>query len=380
MFIKDTFFHARRNGASAKPPVKPWPLCLTLGCCALWLAGMWQAEWPLAWCGGLGLALLALRATWGRPAGREDTAPESVGAQALGHCLGLASKRWQLHLQSAQTQMRQGTDELLQGFVAILDQLDRISAAAPQPHAAQAQVNPLGECERELLGLLQGFGAFVESHQRMLATVLQLDTASAGLRGMAEDVALMARQTGLLSINAAIEAARAGPSGRGFAVVAGEVRRLSTASGDTGRRIGTEVEAFGAQVQRILDDTAQRSEADSQLLRQSHQTIESVLQRVKTSLALLAERADTLDASRLAVRGLVEQLMVSFQFQDRVSQIIEQVQQSLQRASERLSAAAVDGRWPDDAEWEALLSQGYTTAEQHQQRLDRAESQTATFF
>lgn len=335
-------------------------------------------------------SLLRLRPASSHPASGTPANPAQLVVQRVSQGV----QRWSLHIESAQTQMRQGTDELLQGFIAILDQLDRITQAPADTARANPndQANTLAACESELRDLVGQFSAFVQSRDRMLATVVSLKQSSAGLRGMAEDVAMIARQTNLLSVNATIEAARAGASGRGFAVVAAEVRRLSSASGDTGKRIGDQVEAFSAQVQQTLNDTASRAETDTRLVKASQDTINTVVERVTSTVAVLNHRADQLGESSQAVRALVEQMMMSFQFQDRVQQILEQVTQSMQRGSQRLSEGLPQGHWPDEAEWEALLSAGYTTAEQRQLSVERsgdrnsatakadASPESATFF
>lgn len=64
--------------------------------------------------------------------------------------------------------------------------------------------------------------------------------------GLVENVAY---QTKLLSINASVEAARAGVAGKGFAVVAQEVRALAQRSEDAARRIHTIVSASVREIE-----------------------------------------------------------------------------------------------------------------------------------
>ena len=297
------------------------------------------------------------------PSGLPD---EAAASAALTQRLDEAARIWTTHLGTAQTQMREATEQLLQGFVEILGQLDTIvmPAAGQEGHTIDDRSAMLFQCEQQLTGLLTNFHGFVRSREEVMSTVHALSGASSGLRDMAEDVAKIARQTNLLSLNAAIEAARAGPGGRGFAVVATEVRRLSTESGDTGRRIGERVGDFSAHMQTALQDAARHTDEDARVIKASEATIQSVVGRVDEAVTALNQRAAELGERGAIVKVQVEQLMVAFQFQDRVHQIVDQVNASILSAVACLAQALAQGKAPQAEEWMALLSAGYTTEEQ----------------
>jgi methyl-accepting chemotaxis protein len=94
----------------------------------------------------------------------------------------------------------------------------------------------------------------------------------------------IADRTGMLSLNAAIEAAHAGAAGRGFAVVAEEVRKLADRTSRQTQEIGDLLEA----IRKDLDPAREAMGRSQDLATETRAQVETVEQRF-SSIADLAE-------------------------------------------------------------------------------------------
>jgi methyl-accepting chemotaxis protein len=88
-------------------------------------------------------------------------------------------------------------------------------------------------------------GSVQANGSRELITAIAADVKK--ITDMAEAIRHISAQTNILSMNAAIESAHAGPAGVGFAVVAEEIKKLAESTGINTKQIQAEIKAITEQ-------------------------------------------------------------------------------------------------------------------------------------
>jgi methyl-accepting chemotaxis protein len=304
-------------------------------------------------------------------------APAATGTlDGLDSLCGKVLPVWTKQIDTAKSQTEEAITALSGRFSGISQKLEASALASQQAaggidsQKGDGIIGILMHSQQQLDAVITSLNASLDSKRAMLDDIAQLSRFTAELRKMAQDVASIAGQTNLLALNASIEAARAGEAGRGFAVVADAVRKLSNLSGETGKQISEKVEAVNAAIAATMKTADHYSKVDAETMSGAEATVHEVLERFRAAAAGLTESAAILQRESYGIRDEIADVLVSLQFQDRVSQILSHVTQDLGKLEGLLASFDADrsgGRLTgplDASAWLGELAQTYTTAEQ----------------
>jgi len=286
---------------------------------------------------------------------------------------------WVRQIDAAREHGCGSVDTLTQLFAGIERQLAEAidmtqQAAQAMQGAGEGGMSGAVDTARERLQHVMGMiESAVSSNHALFEQVTQAVHAVRELNETAQSVEKISQMTTLLSINARIEAARAGAAGQGFAVVADEVRRLAAQSRQESQTIMTRV----ARIESVIRSTADAADAlkqrDLELIDRSRADMSSIVDELGESMRRVMDTSGSLCSIGQSTRMSVAQALVQFQFQDRVTQRLHHVQLSAQDFAQALQQG-----WPDAQHIGALserLLVSYTMPEEG--RIHRNEAEPA---
>ena len=168
----------------------------------------------------------------------------------------------------------------------------------------------------------------------MVSAVTQIHEASQSISKIITTIDELAMQTNILSLNAAIEAAKAGQNGKGFAVVAEEVRNLAAKSAEAAN-----------ETKALLDDSMEKATFGVRVAGETSASLSNIVSGINESTGLVIEIAELSK----------EQALSLSQINTGVDQVAQVVHQNSAAAEE--SAAASEEMSGQSELLRALLSQ-----------------------
>lgn len=195
------------------------------------------------------------------------------------------------------TMLAQETQSASESVVEIGNMIDKVNGNAEELAKDADDMKELGEnAENILTQLIDGQKEMVSHIGVVNDKTHEANQAAGRISEVVNLITEIAGQTNLLSLNASIEAARAGDAGRGFAVVAENIKQLAE-----------QTTSSAADIQNIIHDletksgeTVEKTEAVNKIVNKQSEDMKKtadILKQVISGIIGLIDRIDSIAAS-----------------------------------------------------------------------------------
>ncbi|MDE5590329.1 MAG: methyl-accepting chemotaxis protein [Acetatifactor sp.] len=147
--------------------------------------------------------------------------------------------------------------QIASGSDAVMTEIQQMNSHVQDGvHLVRDIKNRAGEMHHDTLESKEETATNIERIRETLSAALEDSRSVEKINELTQDILGISSQTNLLSLNASIEAARAGDAGRGFAVVADEIRGLADSSAST----ASNIQSISATVTEAVERLASNAE------------------------------------------------------------------------------------------------------------------------
>ena len=265
-------------------------------------------------------------------------------------------------LESANEQMKDSADILQQSSESIASDAYEVSASCDNVR------HYMQETEQNIQKLnsdVHGFEEVLAANQRNMAQMNnQMNTVKKDIDETAnffrtlteqmskissatEEINQIASNTGLLAVNASIEAARAGAAGKGFSVVATNVRELAVNSTQCSNEVADLVANMQIQIQntsRQLADSADAIADSLQTLTSFQDGFAELLQQFKSLYGNIEAQNQSVDQVSTIFEGLKDRVAMMSANSDQNQTSVESIAQTMRVYRENIAAVIEDNR------------------------------------
>jgi methyl-accepting chemotaxis protein len=196
--------------------------------------------------------------------------------------------------------------------------------------------NLISKMRRVLESLLANVLSSSQFSQYATDKLIQLEQRLKYVEKIVRDVEKISSKAKMVAMNGRIEAARLGDAGKAFGVVAQETKELASNASETSLSIRKSITELATELSETTAEMQNRSSSDNLRFQESNLVSRQLLSDLDLSHRRMISAIETTTSLSLELRTDIAKSVMAMQFQDRVSQRVAHITETLSDLAARI--------------------------------------------